>query len=190
MKHIIQLLYLYLIFRSNNLFAASSENKGLPQLDLSTWPTQIFWLIISFASFYCIIRFFITPKIKNVINNRDQRISSDVDRAKEANKETQNIQLKYEEALREAKTQASQKAKEAIDIAKLEIEKSESEISTKIDQKIKISEDNLSDEKDKIMNNLDGIITETTISTIKKVANLDFSKNEAKKIINKIINST
>ena len=35
-----------------------------------------------------------------------------------------------------------------------------------------------------------GIITETTISTIKKVANLDFSKNEAKKIINKIINST
>ena len=57
----------------------AEEFKGLPQFEASTFPSQLFWLIISFGIFFYLMRKFFVPKIgarlefrENIINDNMQ----------------------------------------------------------------------------------------------------------------------
>lgn len=42
----------------------------MPQLDPNHFPSQLFWIIISFALFYLIMHFIIVPRISKIIHHR------------------------------------------------------------------------------------------------------------------------
>ena len=84
----------------NNLFAAEA---GMPQLDPTYWASQAFWLILVFIILYISIAKFYLPKIKNNLDNRENRIKNDLD---DANKFKELSELKskeYEKILEDAK---------------------------------------------------------------------------------------
>ena len=84
----------------NNLFAAEA---GMPQLDPKYWASQAFWLILVFTILYISVAKFYLPKIKNNLDNRENRIKDDLDDANKF-KELSEIKLKeYEKILEEAK---------------------------------------------------------------------------------------
>ena len=161
----------------------------MPQLDLTTWPTQIFWLIISFTSFFIIIRFLITPKIKNVIDNRSLQIESDIEQSKKINAKIINIREEYDKSILEAKEKLLQQTKEAINFANVEIEKKELEISKKIENKFKNHEKQLLNEKLKIKQNLEKLVIDTTISTVSKITDINLKKDELSNHVNKRVKS-
>ena len=84
----------------SNLFAAEA---GMPQLDPTYWASQAFWLILVFSILYISIAKFYLPKIKNNLDNRENRIKNDLD---DANKFKELAELKskeYEKILEDAK---------------------------------------------------------------------------------------
>jgi len=84
----------------NKLFAAEA---GMPQLDPKYWASQAFWLILVFAILYISIAKFYLPKIKNNLDNRENRIKDDLDDANKF-KELSELKLKeYEKILEDAK---------------------------------------------------------------------------------------
>lgn len=80
--------------------------SGLPQLDISTFASQIFWLILSFAVLYIIISRFAAPKIGGVIADRAGRIKGDLDAAADAKKASEAAIANYERALSDARAKA------------------------------------------------------------------------------------
>ena len=89
-----------LIAIQSNLFAAEA---GMPQLDPTYWASQAFWLILVFTILYISIAKFYLPKIKNNLDNRQNRIKNDLD---DANKFKELSELKskeYEKILEDAK---------------------------------------------------------------------------------------
>ena len=84
----------------SHLFAAEA---GMPQLDPKYWASQAFWLILVFAVLYISIAKFYLPKIKNNLDNRENKIKDDIDDANKF-KELSEIKLKeYEKILENAK---------------------------------------------------------------------------------------
>ena len=84
----------------NDLFAAEA---GMPQLDPKYWASQAFWLILVFTVLYISIAKFYLPKIKNNLDNRENRIKDDLEDANKF-KELSEIKLKeYEKILENAK---------------------------------------------------------------------------------------
>jgi len=84
----------------NNLFAAEA---GMPQLDPKYWASQAFWLILVFTILYISIAKFYLPKIKNNLDNRENRIKDDLDDAHKF-KELSELKLKeYKKILEDAK---------------------------------------------------------------------------------------
>ncbi len=84
----------------NNLFAAEA---GMPQLDPKYWASQAFWLILVFTVLYISIAKFYLPKIKNNLDNRENRIKDDLDDANKF-KELSELKLKeYKKILDDAK---------------------------------------------------------------------------------------
>jgi F-type H+-transporting ATPase subunit b len=84
----------------NNLIAAEA---GMPQLDPKYWASQAFWLILTFTILYISIAKFYLPKIKNNLDNRENKIKDDIDDANKF-KELSELKLKeYEKIIENAK---------------------------------------------------------------------------------------
>ena len=84
----------------SNLFAAEA---GMPQLDPTYWASQAFWLILIFTILYISISKFYLPKIKNNLNNRENKIKEDLDAANRF-KDLSELKLKeYEKILENSK---------------------------------------------------------------------------------------
>ncbi|MES2214920.1 MAG: hypothetical protein V4485_02740 [Pseudomonadota bacterium] len=70
----------------------------MPQLDIALFPSQILWLLLSFAALYLYLRYRALPKIENVIKRRADKVAEDL-RAAEAL--AHQIALLQEECLSE-----------------------------------------------------------------------------------------
>ena len=74
-----------------SIAAEGGEPKGLPQLDISTWPNQLLWLAVTFLVGYLLMAKVITPRIGTVLNTRRQTIFDDLKRAKDAEAEAKQL---------------------------------------------------------------------------------------------------
>ena len=150
----------------NDLFAAEA---GMPQLDPKYWASQAFWLILVFTVLYISIAKFYLPKIKNNLDNRENRIKDDLEDANKF-KELSEIKLKeYEKILENAKKE----------VIKIQIESK-----NKLDKDIKTKKENLEKEIEKEI-----IKAQKEISDLKKNSISDIQKiseNIASNIIEKI----
>ena len=99
MKRYLSLIIAILAIQ-NDLFSAE---VGMPQLDPTYWASQAFWLILVFTILYISIAKFYLPKIKNNLDDRENKIKEDLDAANKF-KEFSELKLKeYEKILMRSK---------------------------------------------------------------------------------------
>ena len=94
----------------------------MPQLDFATYAPQLIWLTITFAVLYVLMARVAMPRIGGVIEQRRDRIASDLDQAAKLKEETEEAIAAYETALAEAKAEALRIAQENRDRLNAELE--------------------------------------------------------------------
>ena len=94
----------------------------MPQLDLSTYSSQIFWLVICFSILYFVLSSFILPKIKKIIEDRNLVANLDIKKAEEAKERAKILEEELANALIEARNKARKILVEASNEIKREIE--------------------------------------------------------------------
>ena len=92
--------------------AAGASEPGLPQLDIATWPSQLFWLVVLFAAGYLVMATIVTPRIGTVLEERRRTVEGDLDKARHASTEAATIREKYEADLNKARGEAADVARE------------------------------------------------------------------------------
>lgn len=97
----------------------TAEKSGMPQLDFSTFPNQIFWLLVTLVVIYLILTRVALPRIGEVLAERAGTITNDLTAAEELKEKALAAEKAYNEALARARTEA---AKIVAD-AKAEIQK-------------------------------------------------------------------
>ena len=76
---------------------ASTSDKsavGMPQLDFSTFPNQIFWLAVFCVVLFAIVKFFIIPRMEDIFANRRKIIDGNVAKAEEIRLRVNEIEKK------------------------------------------------------------------------------------------------
>ena len=99
----------------NNLFAAEA---GMPQLDPKYWASQAFWLILVFSILYISIAKFYLPKIKNNLDNRENRIKDDLEDANKFKELSETKLEQYKKILEDAKKEVIKAQKDIGDLKK------------------------------------------------------------------------
>ena len=79
----------------------------MPQLDTSTYLSQIFWLLLTFLSLWFVMSWFIIPRIEDIMEQRRQKIDGFIQKAEKINKQALQSLEKYEKALKKAKEKAN-----------------------------------------------------------------------------------
>ncbi len=92
---------------------------GMPQLDFSTFPNQMFWLCVTLVVLYLILSRVALPRIATVLSERHGAIQRDLDKAEEMKRSAVEAENTYNKALSDARA----KANDIVNEAKVEMQK-------------------------------------------------------------------
>ena len=80
----------------------------MPQLNPEFFVTQLFWLVVTFSFLLVFLWRISLPRIGNVLEKRERKISEDLSAAKELQAEAAKIQETIENQLKQARSDASE----------------------------------------------------------------------------------
>ena len=165
------------IATQNNLCAAEA---GMPQLDPKYWASQAFWLILVFTILYISITKFYLPKIKNNLDNRENRIIVDLDDANKF-KELSETKLKeYKKILEEAKKEVIKIQLESKNILDKDIRTKKNNIEKEIEKEILKAQKEISDLKKDSISDIQKISENIASSIIEKISGDKLNENSIK----------
>jgi F-type H+-transporting ATPase subunit b len=104
----------------------------MPQLDFSTWPNQIFWLLVTLVVIYLVLTKIALPRIGAVLADRKSTITNDLAAADELKQKAVDAEKAYNDALASARTEAAK----IVAAAKAEIQKDLDAATAKADAEI------------------------------------------------------
>jgi F-type H+-transporting ATPase subunit b len=104
----------------------------MPQLDFSTWPNQIFWLLVTLVVIYFVLSRIALPRIGAVLADRKSTITNDLAAAEELKQKAVEAEKAYNDALANARTEAAK----IVAAAKAEIQKDLDAATAKADAEI------------------------------------------------------
>jgi len=88
------------------LEAGEHASGGLPQLDFTTFPSQIFWLAVTCFVLFQLMNKVALPRIASVLEERADAIAEDLDRAEEFKRKAADAEAAYQQALTDARAKA------------------------------------------------------------------------------------
>src|SRR5512135_321221 len=91
---------------------AKPEGAGFPPFKTETFPSQIFWLVITFAFLFAVLWRVAGPRIQGVITTRRGRIAGDLAEAQKHRVDAEGASAAYQAALASARTRAQALAEE------------------------------------------------------------------------------
>ena len=155
----------------------------MPQLDPSSFTSQIFWLLICFFAMMFIMSTFIIPKIADITQQRANKIDGYLHKAEQLQSKTQAAIDKYETALKEASTKASEELQKTKDELDSLISKKQNELDKKLQKQIQSGEEEISAQKQAALKEIKNISAALSMEILSKLDINDIKLTEIKKLI-------
>jgi F-type H+-transporting ATPase subunit b len=166
--------------------SAQAAGAGLPQLDISTWPSQLFWLVVLFTAGYILMAKFVTPRISSVLEERRAKLDEDLGKARSASEDAARIRAEYEADLDAARSAAAETAKQAAAEATKQAEASDAKIAKKLAEKVAKAEAKLATARSEAMANLNNVAAEAALAAVAQLANIQTTAAQAGKTADKL----
>ena len=172
-----------LILTTSSNAIADEVKTGLPQLELNTYPSLIFWSVVFLAIGYLLMKYLVTPNIKSIFNIRETSIQNDLVKAKTSSQETEKIKESIVNSQIEIKSRSQSILNDAFSTAKLKIEKKEEEVKQKLNEKVLKAEKKISDAEKLVIQEVINNAEEVTSKVIQNLTDLKHNKIKVKEAI-------
>ena len=150
-----------------DLFAAE---VGMPQLDPKYWASQAFWLILVFTLLYLAISKFFIPKIKSSLDDRENKIKSDIDEANKLKELSEKKQKEYNVVIENAKKEVQKILNENKNRLNTEIQNKKKVIEKEIEKEIEKAQVEIKNLKKSSINNIGKISEEIAQKIIEEIS--------------------
>lgn len=185
MSYYHKFILVVLLFANTSFFAQADEVKGgLPQLDFNTYPSLVFWSVVSLIIGYILMKYLVTPNIKSILNNRETNIQNDLVKAKTSSQETEKIKENIINSQKELKSRSQLIVNQALSETKQAIEKKETDINQKLNEKVVKAEQQIMETQKLVIKEVIDNAEELTAKVIQNLTDLKYNKVEGKKAIN------
>ena len=178
------LIPIYFILYSNIIFGAEKSNEGMPQLDVATYPSLIFWLVVTFSFTFFVLKYYVTPKMSEILNDRKEKIDSDLFEAKQSREEAENSKTDQEKSILDAKEKAIIIVRDAVEKSKSQLLISESKAKEKLSKKLEDAEQNILNAKKDSLKIVNEVASDIAVIISNKISGIKISKNLILKSVN------
>ena len=123
----------------------------MPQLDPSTFGSQLFWLAICFVTLYLVMAVIVLPRISGTMAARTGQLETDLARAEAMRDKAEAALAAYEEALAQARTHALGLAQEMRAEVQAETDRQKVELDAKLAEQAQAADARLAQARDTAM---------------------------------------
>ena len=123
----------------------------MPQLEVWTFPSQIFWLIICFSILYYLLSRKALPRVSEILEARQDRIAADLDQAQRLRREAQAALATYEQAIAKAQDDAHRLLAEAQNRLQAEAAERQAELDRQLGAHLAEAEQRIAAAKDRAL---------------------------------------
>ena len=149
---------------------AAAHGGAFPPFDTSTFASQLLWLAIAFGVTYYVISKIAGPRISGILEDRHDRIASDLAEADRLKRETDEALQAYETALGDARAKAQTLAIETRDRLSAQTAAKRHESEEALGEKLAEAERRIAAIKTQALAQVDSIALEATTAIMEKLA--------------------
>ena len=160
-----------------------AESGGMPQLNPEFWVSQIFWLIITFASLFLVLSKFILPKISKNIEFRKSQILENIETAEKQKEESENKIKEYKNLILKSKNEARNYFNEARKKILQDLDKKKEKLDSELNEEISIAEKEIIELKKSSPEKINKIATETSAQLIKQLIGEEINNSSISAIV-------
>tara|TARA_B110000967_G_scaffold184339_1_gene203679 strand:+ start:236 stop:811 length:576 start_codon:yes stop_codon:yes gene_type:complete len=160
-----------------NLLAAEA---GMPQLDPTYWASQAFWLILIFTLLYLTLSKMFIPKIKESIDDRENKIKDDLDEAQKLRSHAEEKLKDYDTTIEDAKKEVQKIIFESKKKLSSQIQSKKKKIEKEIELEIKRAEQEIESLKKESLIDISAISEDMTSKVIEMVSGEPLNQSSIK----------
>ena len=175
--------FIALIAIQGDLYAAEA---GMPQLDPKYWASQAFWLILVFTVLYFSISKFYLPKIKNNLDDRENRIKDDIEDANKSNELSESKVKEYEKILEGAKKEVIKIQLESKAKLDKEIHEKKEKIEKEIEKELIQAQKEITELKKNSISDINNISKEIAANIIENISGDKLNESSIKAAVEEI----
>lgn len=165
--------------------AAGHGSDVFPPFDPAYFPSQIFWLALTFLALYVLLSRFVLPRIATTIEERRDRIADDLDAAAQARAEAEAAGEAYEASLADARAKAHAIAAETRSALDAELADETAKVEAELAEKAEAAEASIRVAKEKAFAEVKSIATTATTVVVETLAGVEITDVDAAKAVDK-----
>ena len=163
--------------------AAEGGGAGLPQLDPTTFASQIFWLAVTFIVLYLLMSRVALPRVRDVLEERERRITDDLEKAQRLKDESEAVLAEYEKALADARANAQAMFAQAAEQANAEAAKRQQDMAQKLAKQLETAESRVQAAKAAALDNIRQVAIEVARDAAARLTGSDVGEDDAAKAV-------
>jgi F-type H+-transporting ATPase subunit b len=161
--------------------AFAEEDVGFPQLkQADTYPSQVFWLAVSFVVLYVLMSTLALPRVASVIETRRKNREDNLKEAESLNAEAEKIRKAFESSLAKAQGAAQDVMRSTEQGIADRIAEENARFAEAARKRLVSAEQNIAQAKQDAMTSLADISAEIAAEMSGKIAGVQVSKADAK----------
>ncbi len=154
-----------------------------PPFDFDAFPSHLFWLAISFGILYFFVNRVIMPKVGGILEDRRDRIASDLGEASRLSRETDEVIAAYENELTQARQRAYGIAHERREEIKAEQARQQAETEEALNKRIAEAEAEIMAHRDAALAEVSTIASDAAQAIVQKLSGVAVSAEDANKAV-------
>jgi F-type H+-transporting ATPase subunit b len=158
----------------------------MPQLDVSAWPPQLFWLAICFFALYAVVSRLIIPRTGGMIEKRKSTIDGDLAAAVSLKAESEQALKAYETSLADARSKAAATAAEKRNAVSAEVDAAAHKLDSELAEKAAAADKTIVAAKTKALAGLSAIATDISVDIFTQLTGGKITKTAAAAAVAKL----
>lgn len=142
----------------------------MPQLNFADYEPQLVWLAITFVLLYVMMRRWALPKVARVLEERERRIKSDLERAERLKAEADEALAAYRKTLADARAKAQAELRAAAAAAAAEASKREAAFAASMAERSRAAEQRIAEAKRAALADMRTVAAEVAAAMTVKLA--------------------
>lgn len=152
----------------------------MPQLEVATYASQIFWLIVTFSTLYWLLSRKALPRVAEILEARQDRIAADLDQAQRLRREAEQALSAYEEAMAKARATAHQTTSENHARLQAEAARQQAAVDDEVGGQLREAEARIREARDAALKELEEDAATAVQAAVERIANLKVTKKAAR----------
>jgi len=155
----------------------------MPQLDPTSFPSQIFWLIVTFALLFVFVWRFAIPRVGGMVEARKEQVALDLSASDEYRQKADAIRGEYEKLISEARGAGMALINDSIRQSEQQMFDTYKELAKRTEAEIYAEEKRIQRTKKQAIENLAPAVEEITAVIVTKLTKYNANKADVEQVV-------